>query len=451
MRWLESFRNEGGHAMTSSISLPEHLVHEILAGNCVAFVGAGFSAPAKLPTWPELLTTLAEPLDADLKGHVMRLVARGNSDAFEQAAQVLEDAMARPRLMAEMARLFRPSREDRMAARLRWLGGIPFRAVLTTNFDPLLSGSAPSGEAYWSVLRAGGHRWWDKRFWSGKGPAVVKIHGDLAGDRAHVVLSRRDYRRRLYSDPAYVAFLRSVFSNHTVLYLGFSFSDAYLNELRSEVLALLGDAPKDPDAKKADVRNDEPIAYAIANDVPAQTVDYFRKHERIEMLAYDTGEKQDHSGFDRFLADLHDATNPRHRLAHLLDRRRILWVDPHEGNNEDGFLFLRSISRQADCAGVEVVCVPDAEQALNVLGSGPGADLVITHWGEDTRTAATLLCAIHRRELRVPVIVFAATDPALATARKPIALGLGALAYCGEWETLFRTLEQVFLPGSETV
>lgn len=35
--------------------IPEDLVQSILRGNCVAFVGAGFSVPAKLPSWSDLL------------------------------------------------------------------------------------------------------------------------------------------------------------------------------------------------------------------------------------------------------------------------------------------------------------------------------------------------------------------------------------------------------------
>ncbi|MCJ7781264.1 MAG: hypothetical protein MUQ27_10615 [Acidimicrobiia bacterium] len=39
-------------------SIPKHLVKEIHAGNCVAFVGAGFSA-AGVPAWAELLSAIA--------------------------------------------------------------------------------------------------------------------------------------------------------------------------------------------------------------------------------------------------------------------------------------------------------------------------------------------------------------------------------------------------------
>ena len=82
-----------------------------------------------------------------------------------------------------------------------------------------------------------------------------------------IVLTRRDYRRHLYGDPAYTTFLRTIVATTTVLYMGFSFEDAYLNELRSEVLALLGQG-----------NESAPVAYAIVNDVPPDTQSHFRKH-----------------------------------------------------------------------------------------------------------------------------------------------------------------------------
>mgnify|MGYP002388440496 CR=1 FL=1 len=86
------------------------------------------------------------------------------------------------------------------------------------------------------------------------GPPVVKLHGDLLAEPPDVVLTRRDYRQRLYGSPAYTTFLKSLFATSTVLYLGFSFTDAYLNELRSEILALV------------DYRTgDRPLAYAVVN------------------------------------------------------------------------------------------------------------------------------------------------------------------------------------------
>ncbi len=81
---------------------------------------------------------------------------------------------------------------------------------------------------------------------------VVQIHGNLETPRS-VVLSREGYRRLLYACPNYPTFIKSCLATRVVLYVGFSFSDAYINELRSEIVGLLGS-------------DNTPIAYAICND-----------------------------------------------------------------------------------------------------------------------------------------------------------------------------------------
>ena len=70
--------------------IPDALIGEIHDGNCVAFVGAGFSASV-IPPWGKLLNDLAarSSAAADVAKHVGRLVQKGSAHAFDEAAQVL--------------------------------------------------------------------------------------------------------------------------------------------------------------------------------------------------------------------------------------------------------------------------------------------------------------------------------------------------------------------------
>ncbi len=58
------------------VNLPQSLIDDIQQGRCVAFVGAGFSAEAKLPQWTSLIRQLAETpaLDAELAAQVGRTI-----------------------------------------------------------------------------------------------------------------------------------------------------------------------------------------------------------------------------------------------------------------------------------------------------------------------------------------------------------------------------------------
>src|SRR4051812_13991634 len=75
-------------------AIPQHLVDEIAAGRCVAFVGAGFSAPA-VPAWTGLLEGLGQKavLDDDTRAWLGELISHGGARDLEAAAQVLQVAM----------------------------------------------------------------------------------------------------------------------------------------------------------------------------------------------------------------------------------------------------------------------------------------------------------------------------------------------------------------------
>jgi transcriptional regulator with XRE-family HTH domain len=435
--------------------VPRELVREIHAGNCVAFVGAGFSGASQLPDWRTLLREIARrgSLAETTRSHVEERVETGSAHALEEAAQMLEDQIGRDRFVALARQLLGPATTTpAMEARLRWLHGIPFRTILTTNFDSLLRGETPGADTYRQALRPEEHRWWSLRYWGdARGAYTVKLHGDLEGEldrdqKTGVVLTRRDYRRRLYEDPAYETFLRAVMATTTVLYMGFSFEDAYLNELRSEILALIGQE-----------RESRPVAYAIANDVPEETRRHFRQHEGIELLSYDSRGGTDFGGFDDWLREIHGATNPLLRFARYLESKRILWVDPHPQNNAEAYDHLAQAARLAGTKRSSLDEVDSADAAIRALRRRKGDfDLVISHWGEDlamssdatpTSTAERLLTAMRIEDVRCPVVVFAGARG--ADERKRTALGLGAQDYCFTFEALYQTIERVLRPGHE--
>merc|ERR1719189_1288235 len=51
------------------------------------------------------------------------------------------------------------------------------------------------------------------------------------------------YRRLLHGNQSYTKFLQSVMATKTVLYIGFSFADEYIKELRSSTMMMLTEDP----------------------------------------------------------------------------------------------------------------------------------------------------------------------------------------------------------------
>lgn len=432
------------------------LVREIQQGNCVAFVGAGFSVPA-VGTWAQLLTRLATEVgknDPKLLERVNRRLSPTDppkspprAHDYEAAAQLIRDVFGRDaaskgdgRFEAALLKAVERNGSGSLEQRLHLLKGIPFRAIVTTNFDPYLQAEHLQADQYgeakaWeNLLRGSPDRWWNERFTgtSPKGAAVVKLHGDLAGTPPSAIFSVQDYRSRLYKDTGYLTFLRSVLATRTVLYLGFSFTDAYLNELRSEVLAMFG-------ARRSDI----PLAYALVADANEDDVQHFLDHERIQLIPYTADPA--HSGFDDFLHDLNQETSPQAILEQLVRSKRILWVDPNGENNALGAQVFRSA---AAAAGVgTLVQVDTAEELEHRLEAADSPyDLVLTCWGHNKEpegaTAERVLRAVHRSARSAPVIVF--SNPKSVQTNRPKALSLGAFAIVGQWHELFEEIERLF-------
>ncbi|MGB0591712.1 MAG: SIR2 family NAD-dependent protein deacylase [Myxococcota bacterium] len=448
-------------------AVPQGLCEAILGGRCVAFVGAGFSAAARLPTWKSLLLAVADTGEVPSEERVeIRALLQADTphssvsaDAYEQAAQLLQDHLGRSAFTDAVRESLRPDSHAResetMRARMRYLAEIPFRAVLTTNFDTLIEGLPPEPETYQKVLWPwGGSRWWDEAFWGegdrGLASRVVKLHGDLmtSEQAASIVFTRRDYRRQLHTRAGYLSFLHALLSTSTVLFMGTSFEDAYLNELRSQVLALI-------DYQEGQ----RPVAYAILNDVPELKRRHFEAHEGINILSYSTP-PNDHSGFDAHLKRIWEGTAILPRFGALLRGKRILWVDPNPRHNEAGYRFIaRALSSVDDDASAGITQVRTPGEAIDAFEKAPRETfhLVVSHWGHDQgpngqANALHLLDRMHSENHRCPTIVFGAKPaPEHAEANKRAALSHGAYAYCATWETLFRHLERLLSPGHETL
>src|SRR5262249_41181986 len=131
-------------------NVPEHLVEAIRKGRCIAFVGAGFAAPV-VPSWAELLVALGARL-----GHPVQLPPNATAFDYEAIGQQLQDrAGARWETLVQdvLAECQRGKDTSALERRCQWLRSIPFKAILTTNFDGSLAGTPADPATYWRVLR----------------------------------------------------------------------------------------------------------------------------------------------------------------------------------------------------------------------------------------------------------------------------------------------------------
>lgn len=414
------------------------LAEEVWAGRCVAFVGAGFSIPAGVPGWRGMLESVLHrlPEDEPWKAAISSLLERRDTSSrdLEIAAQLLKDALGDDAFRDALRHAMSCGGSERYERRRDLLLQIPFRAVLTTNFDGLLAGDLPGPGSYRELLRQGWSGPWDPRYWPARsgeevktGPPVYQLHGDLGQDK--VIFARRDYRDQVFGQPGYLTTLKSIFATHTVLFMGFSFSDAYLDFLRGELLHLV-DERRDQDPPV--------LSYALMSNVSAAEALYQERHEGLRVLWYDSADE--HAEFDELLKRLADETNPMRRLGRKLRESGVLWLDPHPENNDEA---LRQLG-----AGHEdppFTPVRDIDDAVGQIRQDPERwDLVLTHWGYQEggdAAAQRLLQRLHEEELRVPVIVFG--DPEHRDENRRLALRWGAADFVWEWVDLFQAADRV--------
>jgi len=226
--------------------IPAELADALRTKRCILFVGAGLSAQVSrsdgspLPDWSKLLLEFLEWAIARQvrfwgdPEDIRAMIKNGN---LLMAAQELQDRIGTPALGEFLDRVFRdetvlPSSAHRVLPR------IPFRAVLTTNYDSLI-------EAAYTIETGGSIPpvWTQEDLLfrpsplRGTGFFIFKIHGHL--DRPNsVVLGSRDYQDLLFRTPGYRQFLETLFATHTVLFVGFRGSDPNLDGVLDRLAAI---------------------------------------------------------------------------------------------------------------------------------------------------------------------------------------------------------------------
>lgn len=215
--------------------------------NALALVGAGTSARMGFPTWTRLL----DALDALVEQHhpqppKLRANRRKQTDLLWRAEEY------RRLLSPEDYHSFIEHAFDDDASRpldesLRALVKLPFRHVLTTNYDALLERAhqevtdKPADVIEWSDargLRELFSRLGDKAYTR----RYVHLHG-LASRPETVVLTDSDYMGRYARSLDAHRRLFALFATQQVVFIGFSLGDPELTALLREVRASMGPGP----------------------------------------------------------------------------------------------------------------------------------------------------------------------------------------------------------------
>lgn len=259
-----------------AVDIPDELIEQIYRGNTVLFVGAGLSAGAGFPRWRELMFRMidwAEKNNIGLNGNKEEFLKLIEEKEFLLVAEELRDIISNELFEKFMRSVFRDDTKKPSPAHMI-LPGIPFAALLTTNYDVLLE------SAYAQYIGVHPHTCThsdtprlvelnkSNEFY------ILKMHGDIDQFET-VVVSQSDYRQLMFKNKAYHDFLRTLFMTRTVFFVGFSLTDPDLMLLLDELGTIF---------KSYGGRH-----YALMNTKEAGEVKRksFERHYNIQIIPYE--------------------------------------------------------------------------------------------------------------------------------------------------------------------
>jgi len=214
--------------MDRSILLDLRRAYE--SGQLIAFVGAGVSASAGLPTWYRLAQMLRDRAaergaDPAALGEIEDLLRQGQMLAAVSAAKHALNLEFEREVRKAVDDAGRPIPEAaRAIAALRphlW-------SVITTNLDRLL-----------------------ERAFEGEWPEMVNPTGDLAADRHYIlkmhgtlrdartwIFTQDQYDRAMFASPQLQATVGALYRTHPILFVGFGLADDNIDLTLGQVRAL---------------------------------------------------------------------------------------------------------------------------------------------------------------------------------------------------------------------
>ncbi|TKI58150.1 SIR2 family protein [Brevibacillus antibioticus] len=211
----------------------ENLRQDYQDGKVIPFIGAGLSVPFNIPSWGDLIRSLAEKyavgdlefvkkaVEVDLNRHNYW----GAIDALKNYTTVVEED-----IQEEISNLIQKRQiklEDDALHNYSDLGKMGFKFCLTTNYEHLLH-QYMKFEIQPILLKDVLFNTQDmldqKR--------VCHLHGTIS-NYGTIVISRESYQE-LYRNKKYDDLLKLVTGNRKLLFMGFSFDDQFISTLIKE-------------------------------------------------------------------------------------------------------------------------------------------------------------------------------------------------------------------------
>ena len=269
--------------------LSKDLIHLLNSRQAIAFLGAGLSADAGLPTWPQLFKLVEEDIRTagfSTAAAIKESEARRLPHAFG-ALRKAGGEMFTPSFARHLQKTTVPGKYHHTVA--DW----PFRYYVTPNYDSLLESALSAAHGSWVAV---GNTHDEIRKLANDADGLVwHPHGGLALDSSknRLVITDKDYDETYVSSPTRDA-LETIARDRRLVFIGFGFADPDL----LSILSIVGRVSSPT----------RPSFAFLAQEASAdeqELRDAYREKYNIEIVPY-RYKDSDHSGLVRLL----DAYSP---------------------------------------------------------------------------------------------------------------------------------------------
>lgn len=312
-------------------------------GRLVPFMGSGVSATAGLPTWQDLISSLAATVKLD---DAQQAALRHLSflDQANLVADLMKDEdMDFRQAIAKMVR----STHYGLAPAL--LASLPVDQAVTLNYDDLFERASNDAGRPVTVLpeppSKGKDRW------------LLKLHGSIS-DPNSIVLTRDDYLGYGSERGALSAIVKALLFTHKLLFVGFGLGDDHVHAIVHDVRKALPPVGSDFTFGTALMLKNDPLQARLWKG-------------KLDVLAMDDGfDDQDQSDPPRTLEIFLDCL-----LAHAVNSQTFLLKDGYRDSLTEAEQLLRqrltNLAREVTAAERQTSSWPRVAEALGALGWSP--------------------------------------------------------------------------------
>lgn len=254
-------------------SVPKQLLNCLKSNKCVLFAGAGTSMDAKMPSWYELVLALIVRLKEECINLSYKEQEEIEKLLCEGKYMILAAYCLRKLGTYEFSDVLKRklSCGEKKSLTHEILARIPFRAIITTNFDSFVEVNNAKNGRFYQVLLPNNmdilHDNLDNVL------PILKIHGSYENPES-IVLNKAGIRELLFHNPVYIETLKKYFIENTVLFYGYSFNDPDIDFILQSIMA----------DKKGLTRKH----YAVLPDVGEIEAEYLLQEYNIQVIPYYT-------------------------------------------------------------------------------------------------------------------------------------------------------------------